>query len=214
MMTDRRLRTREDLQSLRFDDAGLVPVIAQDVHSGAVLMVAWANREALERTLETGTAHYWSRSRDGLWRKGETSGNTQSVASLHADCDGDTVLALVDSSGPACHTGEPTCFGAGATPEPHVLGALWETLELRAAARPEDSYTAFLLSDENERIKKLGEETAELVLALARGEPTEMAEEAADLVYHMLVALLGAGASLDGVLETLERRRNRHGGHG
>ena len=115
-MTDRRIRSAEDLADLDFDKAdGLIPVVAQDAASGAVLMVAWANRDALALTLETGFAHFWSRSRGELWKKGETSGNVLAVRSIHADCDADTVLVLVEPTGPACHTGEPTCFGEGAT---------------------------------------------------------------------------------------------------
>ena len=224
MKTDRRLHTTADLDALSFDAAGRVPVVAQDAENGAVLMVAWANLEALERTLETGSVHYWSRSRNELWRKGATSGNTQALVSLHADCDGDTVLALVAPAGPACHSGETTCFGAGAVPRrsqredadvdpstrgTHTMDALWHTLEQRAASAPEGSYTARLLSDENLRIKKLGEETAELILALTRGDTPGMIEEAADLFYHTLVALLAGGGSLNGVLQVLDERRNR-----
>lgn len=219
-MTDRTLTGPADLDSLAFDGRGLVPVVAQDARGGAVLMVAWADREALERTLETGLMHYWSRSRQALWKKGETSGNLQRVVSLHADCDGDTVLARVTMEGPACHTGEATCFGrvepAGVAPrdrgEPGVssadtiLSELWEVLEARARERPEGSYTTRLLTDENLRLKKLGEETAELITALARGDD-RIPEEAADLVYHLMVALAGAGRDWDEVLGELRRRR-------
>lgn len=236
MTSDSGLRTSEDLDALDFDSDGLVPVVAQDAGSGAVLMLAWANREALERALATGSMHYWSRSRDALWRKGETSGHTQEVLSLHADCDGDAVLARVRQSGPACHTGRPTCFGhgadlsaAGALQQPgseleataresggvpsavrsHPLEELWGVLEERARSGGRGSYTTRLLADENLRIKKLGEETAELILALARGDRTATAEEAADLLYHVLVALLGADLTLDEVLQVLAARRNR-----
>ena len=240
-MTDRSLGTATDLNALSYDENGRVPVVAQDSETGDVLMVAWATREALDRTLETGSMHFWSRSRNELWHKGATSGNTQALVSLHADCDGDTVLARVRPAGPACHTGEGTCFGDVATdgsgrsgassgsgdrskdPEdapPHLapaddtLRALWAVLESRAGSDPEGSYTARLLGDENLRIKKLGEETAELILALTRGSAPEMAEEAADLLYHTLVALLAAGGRLDDVLAVLARRRNRGSGTG
>ena len=222
---DRRLRTRGDLDALDFaKQGGLLPVVVQDADAGDVLMVAWADREALEATLETGEMHFRSRSRDELWRKGETSGNVQRVRSLHADCDADTVLALVESSGPACHTGDRTCFGvegvgAGEPTEtdevageptaaaPSVLDELWEVLERRSRERPDGSYTVRLLDDENLRLKKLGEETAELVATLARGEAGRAPEEAADLLYHVLVSLLGAGASLQDVIAELEARR-------
>lgn len=203
--TERRLASAADLDGLAFDVRGLVPVVAQDAAGGAVLMLAWANRDALERSLASGEMHFWSRSRGALWRKGETSGNTLRVVSLHADCDADTVLALVQPAGPACHTGEPTCFGAGAEPE-EAVSALWRVLESRAAARPEGSYTTRLLADENLRFKKLGEETAELIFALARGDTERVRGEAADLLYHLLVALIGAGVSLDDVRSELRER--------
>lgn len=207
-MTDRTLTTGPSLDGLAFDDRGLLPVVAQDASDGRVLMVAWANREALEESLETGKLTFWSRSRERPWTKGETSGNTLSVLSMHADCDGDTVLALVLPAGPACHTGERTCFGEGAAVSVEtVLPALWATLEERAASRPQDSYTVRLLEDPNLRIKKLGEETAELIQALAHGDAGRATEEAADLLYHTLAALLAVGASLDALLAELQDRR-------
>lgn len=216
-MTDRRLVRTEELDTLRYDDRGLVPVVSQDAATGAVLMVAWANREALALSLETGFMHYWSRSRQALWKKGETSGNLQIVRSLHADCDADTVLARVSTEGPACHTGEQTCFGAlpeaEAQPEAAeaagrsaLLDELWRVLEDRDRERPEGSWTTRLLADENLRLKKLGEETVELVTALVRGDE-RASEEAADLVYHIMVALKGAGRSWDEVIAELSRRR-------
>jgi phosphoribosyl-AMP cyclohydrolase / phosphoribosyl-ATP pyrophosphohydrolase len=206
-MTDRTLRSPVDLDRLRFDPRGLVPVVTQDARTGAVLMVAWADRDALERTLETGLMHYRSRSRGSLWKKGETSGNIQRVRTLHADCDGDTVLARVEPGGPACHTGEATCFGEGAEPVPaSVVDELWSVLEARRRERPEGSYTTRLLADGNLRAKKLGEEMAELLTALARDEES-VAEEAADLLYHLLVALLAAGRSWEEVAVALRARR-------
>lgn len=215
-MTDRSLRTPDDLAGLAFDDRGLVPVIAQDAADGRVLMMAWASREALERTLKAGEMTFWSRSRRALWRKGETSGNVLRLVSLHTDCDGDAVLARVAPTGPACHTGEATCFGAGSGPESgsddpvageKTLPILWATLRDRAAARPEGSYTTRLLDDPNLRIKKLGEEAAELIHALVLEDGPRADEEAADLLYHVLVALLAAGRSLEDVLAVLEARR-------
>ena len=205
-MTDRQLAAPADLDALDFDDRGLLPVVAQDAATGRVLMVAWADREALARSLDTGEMHFWSRSRRELWRKGETSGNVLRVRSLHADCDSDTVLARVDPTGPACHTGEESCFGEGAEPD-DVLGRLGEVIDARAAEMPEGSYTTRLLSDENLRLKKLGEETAELVTALARGEEGRASEEAADLLYHLLVALRGVGVDVPTVLRVLHERR-------
>ncbi len=205
---DRRLEAIEDLDRLAFrKEDGLLPVVTQDASSGAVLMLAWANRSALERTLETGEMHYWSRSRGELWRKGATSGNIQRLRSLHADCDADTVLAQVNPAGPACHTGDRTCFGEGSTPAAAILTDLWGVLERRSRERPEGSYTTRLLGDENLRLKKLGEEGAELLTALARGEGERIPEEAGDLLYHLLVSLLGAETSLDDVLAVLARRR-------
>lgn len=207
-MTDRRLTSAADLDALAYDDRGLVVVVAQDAADGRVLMVAWADREALERTLATGRAHFWSRSREALWMKGETSGNVLAVVSLHGDCDGDTVLARVEPAGPACHTGDATCFGAGSAPDAEAtLPAVWATLVDRAATRPPGSYTVRLLDDPNLRIKKLGEETAELIQALVQGNGPRAAEEAADLLYHTLAALLAAGVSLDDLLGELEGRR-------
>jgi phosphoribosyl-ATP pyrophosphohydrolase/phosphoribosyl-AMP cyclohydrolase len=223
-MTDRRVRNVESLETLSFWENGLLPVVAQDADTGRVLMVAFANREALERTLETGQMHYWSRSRQELWHKGATSGNFQDLVSLHADCDTDTLLALVRPKGPSCHTGDETCFGDLDTPDQDEAGeapvtppnpvasertlpSLWAILEERAANRPAGSYTARLLDDENLRLKKLGEETAELILALSRKDRERVAQEGADLVYHLLVALLASGVSLDELLAELEHRK-------
>lgn len=211
-MTDRRIAAPADLDALTFDAAGLLPVVVQDDAAGTVLMVAWANRESLVRTLESGRMHFWSRSRGALWMKGETSGNHLDVVALHADCDGDTVLARVRPAGPSCHTGEESCFGAGAVTgpdagDPDPLRTLWTTLQERAARRPEGSYTARLLDDPNLRIKKVGEEAAELIQAVVQGEADRAAEEVADLWYHTLVALLAAGGSYDDVVRELRGRR-------
>ncbi len=208
-MTDRGLASADDLDALSYGENGLLPVVAQDARDGRVLMVAWANRHALERSLATREMHFWSRSRGALWRKGETSGNVLELVSLHADCDADVVLARVRPTGPACHTGEATCFGEGAEPQGlgAVLSALDDTLAERARARPEGSYTVRLLEDENLRLKKLGEETAELVAALARGDAERGREEAADLLYHVLAALRGSGVGLDEVAVALRARR-------
>lgn len=211
----REIRAPSDLSEVTFDPKGLIPVVSQDARTGEVLMVAWANREAIEETLATRILHFWSRSRDQLWKKGETSGNTQSLVSLHIDCDGDTLLALVDPAGPACHTGQRTCFGADAIPETaihstggrsSVFDELQAIVEDRDRERPPSSYTTRLLEDENLRIKKLGEEVSELIASLVRGEDNAP-EEAADLVYHMMVSLQAAGCSWRDVERALEKRR-------
>lgn len=213
-MTDRTLQTVADLDLLDFDKSGgLVPVVAQDARTGEALMLAYANRDALAASISSGEMHFWSRSRNALWKKGETSGNTLRVRSLHTDCDKDSVLALVAPTGPACHTGEVTCFGAtsafgtSSTPDDgDALTRLAATLEARAMDRPEGSYTTRLLEDGNLRLKKLGEENAELIAALATGNVDEAVEEAADLLYHVLVALRAEGATLADVAGELARR--------
>jgi phosphoribosyl-ATP pyrophosphohydrolase/phosphoribosyl-AMP cyclohydrolase len=209
-MTDRSIRTSADLDRLDFAKlTGLVPVVVQHASQGSVLMVAFATREALEKSLESAQMHFWSRSRKALWRKGETSGNVLTLVTLHADCDGDTVLARVEPSGPACHTGEATCFGERSAPD-HTIGGLEvldAILSARQKQRPEGSYTVRLLDDENLRLKKLGEETAELVTALAKADTERIAEEAADLLYHTMVALRGSGVALAALLAALEARR-------
>ena len=200
------LRTIADLAVLDLaKGGGMVTVVAQDATTGAVLMVAHADREALEHTLATGVMHYRSRTR-GLWRKGATSGNEQHVVTLVADCDADAVLARVRPAGPACHTGEATCFGD--TPEADALAALAATIETRAKAPADEhpSYTRRLLTDRNLRLKKLGEECAELVTALADGDAERAREEGADLVYHALVALRAAGVTLADVQRVLAAR--------
>ncbi len=196
-----------DLSKLDFTKGnGLVTVVTQDARSGDVLMVAHADREALERTLATGEMHYRSRTR-GLWHKGATSGNVQRVVSLTADCDGDAVLARVEKAGPACHTGEETCFGPGRL---DALVALDATIAQRAAQAPvpgeKPSYTRRLLDDRNLRLKKIGEEGAELVTACADGDKARAVEEAADVLYHLLVAVRPLGLTLDDVKQVLAQR--------
>ncbi len=203
-----------DLNKLDFaKGGGFVTVVAQDAASGAVLMVARADREALQRTLSTGEMHYHSRSR-GLWRKGETSGNVQKVLSLIPDCDGDTVLARIEPAGPACHTGARSCFGSEAFAS-DPLSALDLVIGERASA-PRDgqrpSYTQKLLADRNLRLKKVGEEAAEFVVACADADKARSAEEAADLIYHALVALRSLGVTLSDVRKVLaDRSKAREG---
>ncbi len=199
-----------DLDALNFDKGGgVVTVVAQDAASGVVLMVAAADREALERTLATGEMHYRSRTR-GLWHKGATSGNVQRVVSLSPDCDGDAVLARVSPAGPACHTGAVSCFGPDALAA-EAFAALDATIASRIAVPGDEasagrSYTRRLLADRNLRLKKLGEEAAELVTACADGDAARAGEETADLVYHALVALRAAGGTLADVRGVLAAR--------
>ena len=209
------------LSAVRFGPDGLVPVVAQERRSGDVLMVAYADREALLRTLSTGLAHYYSRSRRTLWRKGETSGHEQRVAEIRLDCDGDTVLFRVEQTGPACHTGARTCFSsvgtleggvagplaAGEDPGGHLLTRLASTIAARATDRPEGSYTVQLLDEGLAKVsQKLGEEAVELVVAANAEDETRVAAESADLLYHLLVLLRARGVTLDAVLRELENR--------
>jgi phosphoribosyl-ATP pyrophosphohydrolase/phosphoribosyl-AMP cyclohydrolase len=198
-----------DLDALDFAKGnGLVTVVAQDARSGAVLMVAHADREALERTIATGEMHYRSRTR-GPWHKGATSGNVQRVVALRADCDGDAVLARVRPAGPACHTGATSCFGELALAA-DAFGALDATLARREREAPPEgekpSYTRRLLADRNLRLKQIGEEAAELVLACADEDRARAIEEGVDVLYHTLVALRALGVSVEEVRVEVEKR--------
>lgn len=194
-----------DLEKVDFaKGSGVVTVVAQHAVTGEVLMIAQADREALLKTLSTGEMYYRSRTR-GLWHKGATSGNTQRVIGLQTDCDGDAILARVIPNGPACHTGSLTCFGDH--PKSDALAALDTVIESRGAHDVESSsYTRRLLEDRNLRLKKLGEEVAELVTSLADGDSARAADEAADLFYHTLVALRAVGVGLRDLQEILARR--------
>jgi phosphoribosyl-ATP pyrophosphohydrolase/phosphoribosyl-AMP cyclohydrolase len=195
---------------INYDAQGLVPVVIQDWNTGEVLTLAYANAEAVARTRETGELHLWSRSRNELWHKGATSGNTQAVKALRIDCDGDSLLALVEPAGPACHTGERTCFFTGdlEPPAPHeVLPALERTLRARQAQRPEGSYTVVLLDDPAHIGEKVQEEAEEVARA-AREETDERVDsEAADVLYHLLVLLRSRDRSLADATEVLSGRR-------
>jgi len=199
-----------DADLITYDERGLVPCVVQDRRTGEVLTLAYANAEAVARTQETGELHLWSRSRQELWHKGATSGNVQKVHALRVDCDGDAILALVEPAGPACHTGERTCFFRGDLEPPvaaEILPALERTLAARAAERPEGSYTVALLADPP-RIGQKVEEEAEEVVRAAREESDErVAEESADLLYHLLVLLRSRGLGLDAALAVLRDRR-------
>jgi phosphoribosyl-ATP pyrophosphohydrolase/phosphoribosyl-AMP cyclohydrolase len=193
---------------INYDAQGYVPVVIQDWRSGEVLTLAYANAEAVAKTRETGELHLWSRSRNELWRKGATSGNTQAVKALRVDCDGDALLALVEPAGPACHTGERTCFFTGdLEPAPYeVLPELERTLVARQSLRPAGSYTVELL-DNPAHIGEKVEEEAEEVARAAREETDDRVDnEAADVLYHLLVLLRSRGRSLANVTEVLRER--------
>ena len=204
------------IDELAWDERGLLPVIVQDAGSGAVLTLAYANREALENTLRDRATWLFSRSRRELWRKGETSGNTQEVVAVDYDCDGDALLYRVIAHGPACHTGTTSCFsrtllsapaGASEGSFERAVVHLRTTIAARRDASPETSYTAKLLHDGVDRIgKKIGEEATEVVIAAKNGDAGEIAWEVADLLYHTLVLLEERGVSLDAVGSELLRR--------
>ncbi len=199
---------------LKFDERGLVPCVAQDFASGEVLTLAYANEESLRLTVETGELHFYSRSREEIWRKGETSGNVLKLRQLRYDCDGDAIVALVEPTGPACHTGERSCFyrelGGDAAPEPashEALATLERTLRSRAAERPEGSYTVKLLDDPKLIGEKVEEEAEEVVRAAREESDERVAEEAADLLYHLAVLLASREVPQSAVMEVLDDRR-------
>jgi phosphoribosyl-ATP pyrophosphohydrolase/phosphoribosyl-AMP cyclohydrolase len=201
-----------DDSEIQFDQRGLVPCVVQDWSTGEVLMHAYMNAESLRLTRETGEAHFFSRSRGELWHKGETSGNTLAVKAIRYDCDGDALLALVEPVGPACHTGERSCFHRGEfePAAPHeALPTLERTISSRAEERPEGSYTAKLLADRGLNGAKVTEEAEEVARA-ARDESDErVAEEAADVIYHLAVLLRGRGLRLADAERVLDGRRQR-----
>jgi phosphoribosyl-AMP cyclohydrolase / phosphoribosyl-ATP pyrophosphohydrolase len=193
-----------------YDERGLVPCVVQDWSSGEVLTLAYMNAQSLERTRATGQLHLYSRSREELWHKGETSGNTQDVKALRLDCDGDALLALVEPAGPACHTGKRSCFHRGQTrpSAPHeVLPGLERTVRDREHDRPAGSYTAELLGDPPRIGAKVMEEAEELARAAREESDLRVDEEAADLLYHLLVLLRSRGRSLTGTELVLDERR-------
>jgi len=194
--------------ALAYDAAGLIPVVVQEAASGDVLMVAYANREALDLTAQTGLAHFWSRSRGALWRKGETSGNAMRVREVRADCDRDALLMVVDPAGPACHTGTRTCFGDDTPTAAGIMGELGRVIAARASASPDRSYTARLLAKGPDHVlKKIGEEATEVVLAAKSESDDRLAEEAADLLYHLTVAMAQRRVPFARALEVLRARR-------
>ncbi len=214
--------------TLQFDDQGLIPAIAQDVRTGEVRMLAYMNREALDETRRTGYAHYWSRSRRSLWKKGETSGHLQRVEEIRADCDKDAVLLLVRQQGVACHTGARNCFfnrwnpgregwvEVDPLPERNlgsVLGELESVIRRRDEERPEDSYTASLLEGEGKKegldrvLEKLGEEMTEVLISAKNGEDSSLREEIGDLLYHLLVLCRIRDIDLEQLASVLNQRR-------
>jgi phosphoribosyl-ATP pyrophosphohydrolase/phosphoribosyl-AMP cyclohydrolase len=199
-----------DIKSLKFDERGLIPAIVQDARTREVLTLAYMNEQSLTRTIETGETWFWSRSRNELWHKGETSGNTQTVVALHSDCDNDAIVVLVNPAGPACHTGARSCFDS--TPSDEDLGLLlqnlYELIESRERERPEGSYTTYLFNSGLDKIlKKVGEESAETIIAAKNEDRARVTAETADLVYHLLVLLVARGVSLDEVRAELASRR-------
>jgi phosphoribosyl-AMP cyclohydrolase / phosphoribosyl-ATP pyrophosphohydrolase len=199
-----------DPSQIAYDDRGLVAVVIQDWTTGEVLTLAYANEEAIARTRETGELHLWSRSRGELWHKGATSGHTQAVRALRLDCDGDAVLALVEPAGPACHTGERTCFHRGELEQaaPHeALPALERTLAQRQAERPEGSYTVRLLEDPPFIGEKVMEEAEEVARAAREEGDDRVDEEAADVLYHLAVLLRSRGRTLSDAQRVLDGRR-------
>ena len=213
------------VEDLRFDERGLVPAVVQDARTGEVLTLAYTNEEILRLTLEDGQTWFWSRSRSALWHKGETSGNTQRVVGLRLDCDLDALVVLVEPSGPACHTGANSCFhneveGAPrdeqAKTEPRDLGAVLEQLyglvESRRREAPEGSYTSYLFEQGLDKIlKKIGEESAETIIAAKNEDGRQLVAETSDLLYHLVVLLVERHVSLEEVRAELARRGRKRG---
>jgi phosphoribosyl-AMP cyclohydrolase / phosphoribosyl-ATP pyrophosphohydrolase len=201
-----------DDSDIAYDERGLVPCIAQDWRTGEVLTLAYMNDEALRRTRETGEIHFFSRSRQELWHKGATSGNTQAVRAIRYDCDGDALVVLVEPAGPACHTGERTCFHRGDL-EPgapyETLPRLERTIAARALERPSGSYTTTLLEDPQLAGAKVQEEAEEVVRAVREESDERVAEEAADVLYHLAVLMRGRNLSLADAERVLDGRRGR-----
>ena len=216
--------TNFSIEELRFDNNGLIPAIAQDWLDGSILMLAWMNKESLNKTLETRNVHYWSRSRSEIWRKGATSGSTQFLKEIRFDCDNDALVLSIEQNGSgACHTGEKSCFfneidsnsinktSKKTSPFSNICSELFDTLNERSINPLEKSYTNHLLTKgSNTILKKMGEETAEFIMACKDNDKNAMANEAADIIYHLQVALLHKGVQWRDVLTILESRRNKN----
>jgi phosphoribosyl-ATP pyrophosphohydrolase/phosphoribosyl-AMP cyclohydrolase len=196
------------LEKAKFSGDGLIPAVVQDAHTREVLTLAYMNREALELTLERGETYFWSRSRQQLWHKGATSGNSQRVVKLSLDCDNDTVLVEVEPLGPACHTGSYSCFGA----EPRLEGILrdlYNLIEQRKETRPQGSYTTYLFNSGLDKIlKKVGEEATETIVAAKNDDANRLIAETSDLIYHLLVLLVERGVTLEEIHKELGGRRH------
>lgn len=221
------LDANEILSKLRFDGQGLVPAVVQDVSSGRVLTLAYMNRNALELSIQHEETYFWSRSREKLWHKGETSGNTQKIVRIDVDCDGDALLISVQPRGPACHTGQESCFHeevcktTPSQPNPYVGSAakselspvverLMEVIKSRKQQMPEGSYTTYLFTKGLDKIlKKIGEESAETIIAAKNKSKVELTSESADLLYHLLVLFVNEGLDVEEVWTELERRGQR-----
>ena len=209
------LRLLEDVE-LKFDDKGLIPAVVQDADTKEVLMVAYMNQESLDLTIQTGETTFYSRSRQELWHKGETSGNIQSVEEIYYDCDEDTLLVLVEPAGPACHTGEQSCFYRKLAEskdkkqrydKDEIINMLYNLIKSRKNELPEDSYTTYLFEEGIDKIlKKIGEESSEVIIA-AKNEPqNELVYETADLIYHLMVLLVEKEVNLEQIKDELSDR--------
>jgi phosphoribosyl-ATP pyrophosphohydrolase/phosphoribosyl-AMP cyclohydrolase len=202
-----------DPEAVKFDDRGLVPAIVQDARTREVLTLAYMNRESLQLTLDTKQTWFWARSRQRLWHKGEESGNTQDVVEMAHDCDKDAIVVLVNPAGPACHKGTRSCFELENTDSPEVFDELYALIQNRERERPEGSYTTYLFNEGLDKIlKKVGEESAETIIAAKNDERNPFVAEVSDLIYHLLVLLVARGVSLDDVRQELTQRRQKRGG--
>jgi len=201
-----------EVDKLKFDTNGLIPAIVQDAKTREVLTVAYMNAESLARTIETNETWFWSRSRNQLWHKGETSGNIQHVVEIVADCDNDALVVLVNPAGPACHTGDISCFQSAKPTDVNLstfLEQLYQLVAERERERPENSYTTYLFDEGLDKIlKKVGEESAETIIAAKNNEIEPLVAEAADLLYHLVVLLVARGVTLDQLRTELVRRRS------
>ncbi|WP_457642477.1 bifunctional phosphoribosyl-AMP cyclohydrolase/phosphoribosyl-ATP diphosphatase HisIE [Persephonella sp.] len=203
-----------NFEEIKFDKRGLVPVITQSFYTGKVLMQAYANKEAIEKSIETGYATYFSRSRNKLWVKGESSGNKQKIIDIRVDCDGDSILYLVKDYGVACHTGEESCFYRNIDfkktekPDPYeIFHALYEKIKDRKEQKPEGSYVARLFEKGSDKIiQKVGEEAIEAVIALKNNDKDEIIYEVSDLIFHLIIALVNSGVKLEDIQNELLRR--------
>jgi len=205
-----------NLDEIRFDERGLIPAVVQDAATREVLTLAYMNRESLARTLETKQTWFWSRSRNELWHKGETSGNTQEVVSLALDCDADAIVVLVKPAGPACHTGAVSCFDTGTPPQSlgSLLDQLYALIQSRERERPAGSYTTYLFEEGLDKIlKKVGEESAETIIAAKNDDDARLTAESADLLYHLVVLLVARGVSLTDIAHELAQRRKGQSGN-